>query len=44
MWKDRIVLVTARAVWKSGDLSVFKGDLKERPFTRSVMKEHALLI
>jgi UDP-glucose 4-epimerase len=26
-------------VWKSGDLSVFKGDLKERPFTRSVMKD-----
>jgi UDP-glucose 4-epimerase len=25
-------------VWKSGYLSVFKGDLKERPFTRSVMK------
>ncbi len=23
------------SVWKSGDLSVFKGDLKERPFTRS---------
>jgi nucleoside-diphosphate-sugar epimerase len=26
-------------VWKSGDLSVFKGDLKERTFTRSVMKD-----
>lgn len=26
-------------VWESGDLSVFKGDLKERPFTQSVMKD-----
>jgi UDP-glucose 4-epimerase len=26
------------SVWKSGDLSVFKGDLKERRFARSVMK------
>ena len=26
-------------VWKYGDLSVFKGDLKERPFARSVMKD-----
>ncbi len=27
------------SVWKSGDLSVFKGDLKERSFTRSAMKD-----
>lgn len=26
-------------VWKYGDLSVFNGDLKERPFARSVMKD-----
>jgi nucleoside-diphosphate-sugar epimerase len=26
-------------VWNFGDLSVFKGDLKERSFTRSVMKD-----
>jgi nucleoside-diphosphate-sugar epimerase len=26
-------------VWKSGDLSVFKGDLKEGSFTRSAMKD-----
>lgn len=30
---------TGSNTWKSGDLSVFKGDLKERPFTRSVMKD-----
>jgi UDP-glucose 4-epimerase len=26
-------------VWKSGDLSVFKGDLKEKTFARSVLKD-----
>lgn len=26
-------------VWNSGNLSVLRGDLKERPFTRSVMKD-----
>lgn len=30
---------TSSNVWKSGDLSVFKGDLKERPFARFVMKD-----
>lgn len=30
---------TSSNVWKSGNLSVFKGDLKERPFARSVMKD-----